>query len=110
MSGKRILAFEADPLYVKLLSEALGAQDFEVEIVKDGAEGLEKATQEQFDLIYLCVELPLVSGFSICNKLKKRADAKNIPLIITSSEATVKAASSVAMPAPAPPAAFTTFR
>ena len=88
MSGKHILAFEADPLYANMLSESLGAQGFEVEIVSDGVEGLDKATQSSPDLIYLCVELPKISGFSICNKLKKSAEAKDIPLIITSSEAT----------------------
>src|SRR5205823_11487504 len=38
--------------------------------------------------IVLCVELPRMSGYSICAKLKKDAQLKSIPLIITSAEAT----------------------
>lgn len=88
MSGKHILAFEADPLYANLLSEALGTHGYQVDIVSEGVEGLDKAGAAPPDLIYLCVELPRISGFSICNKIKKNGALKDIPLIITSSEAT----------------------
>jgi CheY-like chemotaxis protein len=54
----------------------------------DGKEGLDVATRDRPDLIVLCVELPKMSGYSICNKLKKDNDLKGIPLIITSKEAT----------------------
>ena len=36
----------------------------------------------------LCVELPGLSGYSWCNRLKKDGTLKSIPLVITSSEAT----------------------
>ena len=88
MSGKHILAFEADPLYANMLSEALGNSGYQVDIVSEGVEGLDKAGAAPPDLIYLCVELPRISGFSICNKIKKNPALKGIPLIITSAEAT----------------------
>jgi DNA-binding response OmpR family regulator len=37
----------------------------------DGKEGLELARVDRPDAIVLCVELPKMSGYSICNKLKK---------------------------------------
>ncbi len=56
--------------------------------VADGKEGLDKASADRPDAIILCVELPKMSGYSICNKLKKDDQLKSIPLIITSREAT----------------------
>ena len=87
MSGKHILAFEPDPVYAQMLKDDLGARGLDVEVVSDGAEGLERAATATHDLIYLCIELPRISGFSVCNKLRKNANTKGIPLVITSAEA-----------------------
>jgi DNA-binding response OmpR family regulator len=88
MSGKHILAFEPDPLYAKMLQDEFGARGHTVEVVSDGAVGLERAAASPPDLIYLCIELPRISGFSVCNKLRKNPETETIPLIITSAEAT----------------------
>lgn len=88
MSGKHILAFEPDPLYAKMLQDEFGARGHTVEIVTDGAAGLERASASPPDLIYLCIELPRISGFSVCNKLRKNPETETIPLVITSAEAT----------------------
>lgn len=88
MSGKHILAFEPDPLYAKMLQDEFGARGHSVEVVADGAVGLERAAASPPDLIYLCIELPRISGFSVCNKLRKNPETETIPLVITSAEAT----------------------
>ena len=88
MAGKHILAFEPDPLYAKLIQDEFGPRGFNVEIVTDGAVGLERASASPPDLIYLCIELPRISGFSVCNKLRKNVETETIPLVITSAEAT----------------------
>src|SRR5437870_4713698 len=67
---------------------ALKGKGFAVKLLDDGKDGLDLAKSERPDLIVLCVELPKMSGYSICNKLKKDNDLKGIPLIITSKEAT----------------------
>jgi len=88
MAGKHILAFEPDPVYAKMLQDEFGARGHSVEIVADGTVGLERAAASPPDLIYLCIELPRISGFSVCNKLRKNPETETIPLIITSAEAT----------------------
>lgn len=88
MSGKQILAFEADPVYAQLFSDESQNRGYEVEIVADGAEGLEKAESTTPDIIYLCIELPRISGFSICNKIRKNPRIKDLPLVVSSDEAT----------------------
>jgi DNA-binding response OmpR family regulator len=69
---------------VKTTLQAYGAS---VSIVGDGTQGLEKAHSEKPNLILLCVELPQMSGYIVCNKLKKNPELKDIRLIIMSSAA-----------------------
>jgi CheY-like chemotaxis protein len=83
-----ILFIDAEQPFADQTSTALRSRGFTVTLMDDGKEGLDVATRDRPDLIVLCVELPKMSGYSICNKLKKDNDLKGIPLIITSKEAT----------------------
>jgi CheY-like chemotaxis protein len=83
-----ILFIDAEQPFADQTSNALRARGFSVTLMDDGKEGLDIAAKDRPDLIVLCVELPKMSGYSICNKLKKDNDLKGIPLIITSKEAT----------------------
>lgn len=86
MSG--ILFIDAEQPFADQTTSALRSRGFSVTLMDDGKEGLDVAAANRPDLIVLCVELPKMSGYSICNKLKKDNDLKGIPLIITSKEAT----------------------
>lgn len=85
---KKILAFEADQALASELRAGFARYGAEVDVVDDGNVGLQKARTNRPDLILLTIELPKMNGFSICNKLKKNPELKDIPLIILSSEAT----------------------
>ena len=86
MSG--ILFIDAEQPFSDQTASALRSRGFQVKQLDDGKDGLDYAAKDRPDLIVLCVELPKMSGYSICNKLKKDNDLKGIPLIITSKEAT----------------------
>lgn len=83
-----ILFIDAEQPFANQTADALRGRGFAVTILDDGKDGLDAAARDRPDLIVLCVELPKMSGYSICNKLKKDNDLKGIPLIITSKEAT----------------------
>ncbi len=83
-----ILLIDAEQPFADNLVGSLKGRGFSVKLLDDGKDGLDFAKDSRPDLIVLCVELPKMSGYSICNKLKKDNDLKNIPLIITSKEAT----------------------
>lgn len=83
-----ILLIDAEQPFADNLAGTLKGRGFQVKLLDDGKDGLDFAKDSRPDLIVLCVELPKMSGYSICNKLKKDNDLKNIPLIITSKEAT----------------------
>ncbi len=85
---KNVLLIESDTNFARAMSSALESRGFSVRTSSDGKEGFELARALHPDCVVLCVELPGLSGYSWCNRLKKDGDLKGIPLVITSSEAT----------------------
>ncbi len=86
--GTNVLLIENDPVFAREATAALEGAGFGVRVTGDGKEGLELAFDLAPDLIVLCVELPRMSGYSVCNKLKKDDRLRSIPLVIVSAEAT----------------------
>jgi CheY-like chemotaxis protein len=85
---KKILLIENDAAIASELSRALEARGLEVRVTGDGKEGLELARDARPDAVVLCVELPRMSGYSVCQKLKKDEALRSIPVVLTSAEAT----------------------
>lgn len=86
--SRKILLIESDAPFAEEMTSALEARGLEVRVTADGREGYELAREWGPDAIVLCVELPGMSGYVICQKLKKDESLKSIPLVITSAEAT----------------------
>lgn len=86
----RVMVVESDADFAQQMRGALQQRwpGTAVQITADGQSALQSAAADPPDLILLCVDLPKVSGFLICNKLKKNPQLKDIPLVITSSDAT----------------------
>lgn len=82
----KILVFESEPAFAWELRTELGRLGCTVQIVDDGNAGLQSAANDRPDLILLSIELPRMNGFSVCNKLKKDPQLKDVPLIIMSSD------------------------
>jgi CheY-like chemotaxis protein len=82
----KVLVFESDVAFAGELRSELGNLGCTTTVVDDGNLGLQQAASEKPDLILLSIELPRMNGFSVCNKLKKDPNLKDVPLIIMSSE------------------------
>ena len=79
----RILIIEDEEAIAELEKDYLELSGFEVIISNRGDLGLEKALNENFDLIILDLMLPEVDGFEICRQVR---DAKNTPIIMVSAK------------------------
>ena len=79
----RILIVEDEKDIAELEKDYLELSGFEVEIVSDGTEGLEKALNEDFDLYILDLMLPGVDGFEICKRIR---DVKDTPILMVSAK------------------------
>src|SRR3954463_1581778 len=84
----KILVFESDATFAEQLRSGFLALGCETTVVDDANLGLQAASRQKPDLILLAIELPRMNGFSVCNKLKRDAALKDVPLIIMSSDST----------------------
>ena len=79
----RILIIEDEVSIADLEKDYLELSGFDVEIENTGDRGLERALNEEFDLLILDLMLPEVSGFDICRQVR---DQKNTPIIMVSAK------------------------
>ena len=79
----KILIIEDEEAIADLERDYLELSGFEVEIANRGDVGLEKALNEDYDLIILDLMLPEVDGFDICRQVRQE---KNIPIIMVSAK------------------------
>lgn len=81
--SSRILIIEDETSIAELEKDYLELSGFEVELEEQGDVGLERALNEDFDLLILDLMLPGMDGFEICRKLREE---KNTPIIMVSAK------------------------
>lgn len=79
---KKILVIDDYPDNVFLLQDRLEHEGFEVIKAYDGEMGIQKAINEQPDLILLDIMMPGVSGYDVCKTLSMKDETKLIPIIL----------------------------
>lgn len=80
---KKILIIEDEESIADLEKDYLELSGFEVEIEGRGDTGLEKAMENDYDLLILDLMLPGIDGFEICKEIRSQ---KNIPIIMVSAK------------------------
>lgn len=82
MKKARILIIEDDKFLIKLYSNKLRREGFEVLGAISGEEGMHKIVTEKPDLVILDLVLPHKSGFEILSEIKMDEKTRKIPIII----------------------------
>ncbi|BAH45655.1 MULTISPECIES: response regulator transcription factor [Brevibacillus] len=80
---KHILIIEDDTVIAEVQKDYLEANGYSVDVATSGDRGLQKALQEEYDLLILDLMLPIVDGFEICKQVRK---VKNIPILLVSAK------------------------
>lgn len=86
----RILLIENDSAFSATLSRELVTRGYEVVAAALGKEGLTLASSASPQGIVLSVELPDMSGYLVCQRLRKDDALRSLPLVLTSSDASEK--------------------
>jgi putative two-component system response regulator len=80
-----ILAVDDTPASLKLLSDILSAEGYEVRAAINGELALHSAETTPPDLILLDITMPGMDGFEVCARLKAMEQTRNIPVIFVSA-------------------------
>jgi DNA-binding response OmpR family regulator len=79
----RILIIEDEEAIADLEKDYLELSGFKVAIENTGDKGLEKALEEDFNLVVLDLMLPGMDGFEVCKRIREK---KDIPVIMVSAK------------------------
>ena len=77
----KVLIVDDSPEALALVKARLAEESLDVVIADCGTAGLDMARSERPDLILLDVDMPDLSGFDVCRKLKANKDVRMIPVV-----------------------------
>lgn len=79
----KILIVEDEVKIARFVELELKYEGYEVIIANDGRDGLEKALNEDVDLIILDIMLPLLSGIEVCRRVRQES---SVPIIMLTAK------------------------
>ncbi len=81
----KVLVVDDTPASLKLLTELLQAEGYEVRSAISGELALHAATINPPELILLDIRMPVMDGFEVCRRLKAQSATCDVPVIFVSS-------------------------
>ncbi len=81
--AKRVLVVDDEPLIVKGIRFSLEQDGMEVDTAYDGEEALQKAREQEYDIILLDVMLPKMDGFTVCQQIREFSD---VPVVMLTAK------------------------
>lgn len=86
--NKKLLVVDDDTDIRELLEFDLAQSGYDVDTAVDGADGLQKALLNNYDLILLDVMMPKINGFDVCKNIKNQKP--DIPILLLTAKGTIK--------------------
>jgi len=80
MEETRILLVEDEKKIADSLHKGLTENNFRVQLAYDGLQGKAMFEQNDYDLVILDINLPLLNGYDLCKKIRNRNP--NIPVVM----------------------------
>ena len=84
-AGARILVVDDMPRNVKLLADVLAARGFAVSTAASGPEALDRLAAEPVDLVLLDVQMPEMSGYEVCARIRATPATAMLPVVMVTA-------------------------
>ena len=81
--GKRVLVVDDEKLIVKGIRFSLEQDDMEVDCAYDGEEAVNKARENEYDIILLDLMLPKLDGLQVCQQIREFSD---VPIVMLTAK------------------------
>ena len=81
--ARKVLVVDDEKLIVKGIRFSLKQEGMEVEVAYDGEEAVEKAKEQEFDIILLDIMLPKLDGLQVCQQIR---EFSNVPIVMLTAK------------------------
>jgi PAS domain S-box-containing protein len=85
-SCRVVLVIDDDPNMVELTEDILRSEGYTVLSALGGREGINKAVQKAPDVILLDLMMPGMTGFEVIERLQRKDETRNIPIMVYTSK------------------------
>jgi CheY-like chemotaxis protein len=82
---KKLLIVDDEVAILEALQDILTVEGYSVSTAANGAEGLQRTSQERPDLILLDLMMPVMDGQEMLRRLKEDAALRHIPVLVMSA-------------------------
>jgi adenylate cyclase len=83
--AQRVLVVDDTPQNVKLFTDLLAAQGYEVDSATSGEQALAKIAAAAPDLVLLDVMMPGMSGYEVCRRIRENPATALLPVVMATS-------------------------
>jgi DNA-binding response OmpR family regulator/tetratricopeptide (TPR) repeat protein len=80
--AKRVMVIDDDRGIRSFLQKSLSVKGYEVALAERGATGLQQLLTGNFDLVFLDLNMPEISGQTICSALRNHEKTQNLPVVM----------------------------
>lgn len=78
----KILVVEDSAIQAEMLRRILAKRGYDAFIAKDGAEGLSQTLDQKPELVISDINMPVMDGYEMCQKIKQDEATRHIPVIL----------------------------
>ncbi|MBG07921.1 MAG: hypothetical protein CME68_04135 [Halobacteriovoraceae bacterium] len=88
---KKILIVDDNEKTIQLIGDYLRSNgDFITSVAKNGREAIDRAEKNRPDLIIMDINMPIMDGLQVCDKLKSKESLKNVPVIFITAQDSIE--------------------
>jgi DNA-binding response OmpR family regulator len=85
--SKKILIVDDEEDIVNLVRLILEDAGYQVGIVTDGRDAMQKLENEKFDLILLDIMMPFISGWEVLEEMRSHEKTRSVPVALLTARA-----------------------
>jgi len=83
----KILIIEDEPKVASFIKRGLEESDYFADVALDGADGIQKALKDEYELIILDLNLPKMNGYEVCKSIREK---KTVPILMLTALGTLE--------------------